>query len=154
MQNPGKWYQDIHRELETRRQFMSAKLLKKYNVDLTDRIALRIDELSLLCPQCQAFRPEVAKIVHDLANYEILPKETIKRNSKSLNDVVKHLQKEHHLVKSGQYVGIWMSLGPALGLGIGLATGNSGIGTMLGVVIGLAIGFVLDKNAKIKGKVI
>lgn len=136
---------------------MSNKESKKYKLDLLLRIARRVDDFSPECGNCQLFQQEITKLVQDLGFMLQAPnpnKEGRKRYSRAINNIVKHLQKEHHLVSDGQNMGIWMAIGVGIGTALGAALKNPAIGTALGVAIGLAVGSYMDKKAKKEGKVI
>jgi len=81
-------------------------------------------------------------------------KETSKNYFRTIEEITKHLQKQHKLVTKGHYVGLWSGIGLAIGAGIGAAIGNSGIGTAIGTIIGLAVGLTLDARAKREDRVI
>ena len=83
-----------------------------------------------------------------------LSEETHKSYHKTMNNIIKHLQKSHKLITEGQNVGLWMSIGTALGIGIGSAMDNTGVGFPIGMGLGLAIGTYLDNKAKKEGRII
>jgi hypothetical protein len=83
-----------------------------------------------------------------------LSKEERKSYSQSLNNIIKHLQKEHKLVTEGHYMGIGMAIGTGIGTAIGAGTDNVGTGLPIGTALGIALGSYLDKKAKKEGRVI
>jgi len=119
------------------------------------RITKRVDGFSTTCGECQTFKQEITVLTGELGNLIQMPnKENRKSYLKTINNLVKHLKKQHKLVTEGQYMGMWSGIGPALGIAIGATLDNSGIGVAIGVVIGLAIGRYLDNKAKKEGRVI
>ncbi len=81
-------------------------------------------------------------------------KERRKSHIKKIDNIVKHLKKEHKLITEGYYRGMGMIMGPAIGTGIGAASDNTGAGIAIGVAMGLVIGNYLDKKAEKEGRVI
>ena len=157
MEAHSDWYNRIVKEISSYQDRLSNKESKKYKLDLLLRIARRVDDFSPECGNCQLFQQEITKLVQDLGFMLQTPnpgEEERKRYSKAINNIVRHLQKEHHLVSDGQNMGIWMAIGVGVGTALGVALENPGIGTALGVGIGLAVGSYMDKKAKREGKVI
>ncbi len=81
-------------------------------------------------------------------------KDVRRRYFRGISSMVRHLQKEHHLVSEGQNVGIWIAIGVGAATALGVALENPGVGTAIGVAIGLAIGKYMDKKAKSEGRMI
>ena len=101
------------------------------------------------------FQQEVTTLTQDLGNLIQLPnKQNRKSHVKKINNIIKHLKKEHKLITEGYYRGIGMIIGPAIGTAVGAALDNTGIGIAIGAAIGVAIGGYLDRKAKKEGKVI
>ena len=119
------------------------------------RIARRVDDFSTTCGECQTFKQEITVLTGELGNLIQIPnKENRKSYLKTINNLVKHLQKQHKLVTEGQYIGIGLAIGAGVGAALGAALGNSGIGPAIGVAIGLAIGKYLDNKAKKEDRII
>ena len=149
------WYNRTTKEINLHRDSLSEKESKKYKLDLLLRIAKRIDDFSPHCGECQTFQQEITRLVQELSLLVQMPsKESQKSYSRTINGMVKHLQKSHKLVSKGQNLGIWMAIGAGIGVAIGTALDNPGIGTPIGIGIGLAIGSYLDKKAKKEDKII
>jgi hypothetical protein len=83
-----------------------------------------------------------------------VPKDKRKYYFKTIDSMIRHLQKQHHLVMEGQYLGIWMSIGTALGLAIGAVLDHPGAALPLGICIGTGLGTYLDWRAKKEGRII
>jgi len=81
-------------------------------------------------------------------------KEKRKSYFKTINNIIKHLQKQHKLVNEGHYIGIGMAIGAGIGTALGAIFENPGVGTGIGTAVGLAIGTYLDKKAKKEGRII
>ena len=158
MEAHSVWYDKIAKEINLHKDSLSQKDYKKYKLDLLLRVAKRIGDFSSYCGECQLFQPEITKLTQDLSNLVQKPqpvaKEGRKSYNKTLNNIIKHLQKEHKLVTKGQNMGIWMVIGTGIGAALGAALGNPGLGPALGIGIGLVIGSHLDKKAEKEGKVI
>ena len=156
MEAHSNWYNRIVKEINLRQDTLSKKDSKKYKLDLLLRVAKRVDEFSSYCGECQVFQGEITGLVGELGNLVQLPdnKEGRKSYNRTINTMVKHLQKTHKLVSKGQNMGIWMAIGVGIGTAIGAALDNPGIGTPIGIGIGLAIGSYLDKKAEKEGRVI
>ena len=158
MEAHSEWYNRIDKEINLHKDSLSKKDAKKYKLDLLLRVAKRVDDFSSYCGECQLFQPEITKLTQDLGYIVQMPKQTSKQARKSylktINTIIKHLQKTHKLVTEGQRVGMWIGIGVGIGTAIGAALDNPGIGTAIGVAIGVAIGRYMDTKAKEEGKVI
>jgi len=157
MEVRSDWYNRIDKEINLHKDTLSKKDSKKYKLDLLLRITKRIEDFSSICGECQMFQQDITKLIQDLGYLVQTPnpnKEEGKRYSKTIKNIVKHLQKHHKLVSEGQYIGIGLAVGAGIGVALGAALGNPGIGPAIGVGIGIAIGSYLDKKAKSEGRVI
>jgi len=151
----SKWYDRTAAEINIYKDTADKKVSKKYKLDLLLRVAGRVDDFAPYCGECQMFQQEVTSLAQDLGNLMQLPgKERRKSHIKKIDDIVKHLKKEHKLVTEGYYRGMGMIIGPAISTGIGVAFENLSIGVAAGIAIGLAIGSYLDKKAEKEGRVI
>ena len=117
-------------------------------------MARRVDSFSSECGECQIFQQDITQLTQDLGYLAQWSKEKRKSYFKAINNIIKHLQKQHKLVSEGHYIGIGMAIGVGIGTAIGAALDNPGAGTGIGTAIGLAIGGYLDKKAKKEGRVI
>ena len=155
MEVHSRWYDGIVKEINLHKDTLGQKDAKKYKLDLLLRVTKRVDSFSSECGQCQMFQQEVTALAQDLGNLIQLPgKERRRSHIKKIDNIVKHLKKEHKLITEGYYRGMGMIMGPAIGTGIGAASDNTGAGIAIGVAIGLVIGNYLDKKAEKEGKVI
>ena len=157
MEAHSDWYNRIVKEISSYQDRLSNKESKKYKLDLLLRIARRVDDFSPECGNCQLFQQEITKLVQDLGFMLQAPnpnKEEGKRYSKTIKNIIKHLQKHHKLVSEGHYMGIGLAIGIGIGTALGAIFENPGVGTGTGSAIGLAIGSYLDKKAKREDRVI
>ena len=155
MEAHSNWYNRTIKEINLHKDTLSKKDSKKYKLDLLLRVTKRVDDFSSHCGECQMFQQDITRLIEDLGYLVQMPsKETSKSYSKTINNIVKHLQKQHKLVSEGQKKGIWIGVGMGIGTAIGAALDNAGIGIAIGIAIGLAIGSYVDKKAKEEGKVI
>ena len=154
METHSVWYDKTIKQINLHLDTFSKKEAKKYKLDLLLRVAKRVDDFSSYCGECQAFQQDITRLTEDLGNISLMSKDEQKSYSGTINNIVKHLQKQHKLVSPGQTMGIWMAIGAGVGTALGVALDNPGIGTPLGIGLGLAIGSYLDKKAKEEGRVI
>ena len=155
MEAHSDWYNHTVKAISSYQNSLSKKDSKKYKLDLLLRVARRVDSFSPNCGECQTFRGKITRLIQELSLLIQMPnKEAHKSYSKTINNIVKHLQKQHKLVSAGQNMGIWMAVGTGIGVAIGAALDNPGIGTPIGLAVGVAFGSYLDKKAKEEGKVI
>ncbi len=158
MEVRSNWYDKITKEVGLHKDNLTQKEYKEYKLDLLLRVAGRVDDFFSVCGQCQLLQPEITRLVGELAYLIQMPKQTLREARKSyhktLNNIIKHLKKEHKLVTKGYYRGVGMTIGPIIAVAIGAALKNPGIGFGVGLVIGLAIGSYLDKKAEKEGRVI
>jgi hypothetical protein len=116
---------------------------------------MRVDGFSAICGECETYKEEILNLVQGIGNMAQLPdKETSKNYFSKIDEITKHLRKQHKLVAKGYYVGLWSGIGLAIGTVIGMVIGNSGIGTAIGTIIGLAVGLTLDAKAKREDRIL
>ena len=154
MEAHSKWYDDIVKTISLHKDILGKKDSKKYKLDLLLRVAKRIDSFSSSCGECQMFQPDITQLTQDLGYIVQMPKEKRKSYFKTINNIIKHLQKHHKLVTEGHYIGIGIAIGVGIGAVLGAALDNPGAGTGVGIALGLAIGGYLDNKAKKEGRVI
>lgn len=154
MEAHSKWYDGIVKEISLHKDILGKKESKKYKLDLLLRIAGRVDSFLSHCGQCQIFQQDITQLIQDLGYLAQWSKEKRKSYFKTMNSIIKHLQKQHKLVSEGHYIGIGMAIGVGIGTAIGAVLGNPGAGTGIGTAIGLAVGGYLEKKAKKEGRVI
>ncbi len=155
MEAHSNWYDKIVKEINLHKDTLNQKDQKKYKLDLLQRVARRVDSFSASCGQCQLFQQDITGFATELSLLTQMPsKEGIKSYSRKLNEMVKHLQKEHKLVSEGQYMGIGVAIGVGIGTAFGAVLDNTGVGTGIGTAIGIAIGAYLDKKAKKEDRII
>ena len=158
MEDRSRWYREIEQEIGRHRDFLDPKVYKKYKLALLLRIAARVDGFAAVCGECHGLQPEIKTLVSELNNLTYLPKQLSRKERKNyyrrINDMVKHLQKEHKLLPDNYYLGIGIGIGTAISAGLGAATGNPGVGTGIGIALGLAVGKYLDNKAEKEGRVI
>ena len=155
MEAHSRWYEDIEKEISQHKDWLTKKDHKKYKLDLLLRLAARVDTFSNQCGQCQLFQQDISRLIQDLSYLTQMPdKEKHKGYLKKINDITKHLQKQHKLVNEGYYMGIGMAIGGGVGVVMGIALDNPGIGPVGGIALGAAIGKYLDNKAKKEGRVI
>ena len=150
----SRWYDDIVKEISLHKDILGKKDAKKYKLDVLLRIAGRVDNFLSRCGECQIFQQDITQLTQDLGYIVQASKEKRKGYFKTMNNIIKHLQKQHKLVNEGHYIGIGMAIGAGIGTALGAIFENPGVGTGIGTAVGLAIGGYLDKKAKNEGKVI
>ena len=156
MEAHSDWYNRATKEIGSHKDTLSQKDSKKYKLDLLLRIAKRVEDFTSLCGECQLSQQEITRLTQDLGYLLQMPnpnKETRKSYSKAIDNIVKHLQKEHKLVSEGQNKGKWIVVGMAVSAAIGAALDYPGVGTIIGVAIGIVIGNYMDKKAKEEGRI-
>ncbi len=155
MEARSDWYNRTATEINLHKDTSNKKVSKKYKLDLLLGVASRVDEFSSDCGECQIFQQEITTLAQDLGNLIQLPgKERRKSHIKKINNIVKHLKKEHKLITEGYYRGMGMMIGPVMGTSIGAALDNISVGIAIGIAIGFVIGNYMDKKAEKEGKVI
>jgi len=155
MEARSDWYNRTATEINLYKDTSNKKKSKKYKLELLLGVANRVDEFSSDCGECQIFQQEITTLAQDLGNLIQLPgKERRKSHIKRINNIVKHLKKEHKLITEGYYRGMGMMIGPVMGTSIGAAFDNTVVGIGIGIAIGFVIGNYMDKKAEKEGKVI
>ena len=155
MEAHSRWYEDIAKEISQHKDWLTQKDYKKYKLDLLLRLSARVDDFSNQCGQCQLLQQDMSRLIQDLSYLIQMPnKEKRKSYFKTINNITKHLQKQHKLVNEGYYMGIGIAIGVGIGAALGAALGNPGIGPAIGIALGVAIGKYLDNKAKKEGRVI
>ncbi len=154
MEAHSDWYNRTVKVINLHKDTFSKEDSKKYKLDLLLRLVKRVDDFSTTCGECQTFQPEITKLTEGLYYVSNISKEESKSYSTTISNITKHLQKQHKLVKEGQYMGIGMAIGIGIGAAFGAISENPGAGTAIGITIGVAIGKYMDNKAKKEGKVI
>ena len=99
MEVRSDWYNRVVKEINLHKDTLSKKDAKKYKLDLLLRIARRVDDFYSYCGKCQLFQQEITELTKELGLLIQIPnKEGSKNYSKAINNIVKHLKKEHKLV--------------------------------------------------------
>ena len=110
MEVRSDWYNRIAKEISLHKDNLSKKDAKKYKLDLLLRVAGRVDDFFSYCGECQLFREDIIQLAQDLGNIIQLPgKYNSKNYTRKINNIVKHLQKQHKLVSEGHYIGIGLA---------------------------------------------
>ncbi len=155
MEAHSNWYDKTTKEINLYKDTLNKKDHKKYRLDLLQRVVKRVDGFSTTCGQCQLFQQDITGLTTELGLLTQMPrKEGVKSYLRKINDIVKHLQKQHKLVNEGQYMGIGLAIGVGIGTALGAIFDNTGVGTGIGTAIGIAIGAYLDRKAKKEGRII
>lgn len=124
----------------------------KLQFDKCERIVEKLKTFESTCKICETFLLDLEEQISHLVSMDIYEKETVKEFTKLLGIITSHLQKEHHIVSSGYYLGIYMTMGTSIGMLFGLTIfDNIGVGMALGTAFGVMIGISLDADAKKKG---
>ncbi len=123
-------------------------------MDLLLRVARRVASYSIDCSECQNFQMEIKNLAEHLGNLIQSSKEERKSYFRTIDNVIKHLQKHHKLIVEDENLGIWFTIGIVIGVSLGNLLDYIGAGIGFGLVIGAAIGSYLDDKAKKDGKVI
>lgn len=145
----------IKQHIEEIKNKFDPKYIKKLDLPLTDRIAARLAEFSNDCKTCSQLLTGLEAELNNLLENQNLEKEQIRAFKKNQHAYISHLSKEHKLVREGQYVATYMSIGVSLGLVFGMITfDNIALGLPIGIAVGVAIGSGKDADAKKKGLVI
>lgn len=144
------------------KQRLDVKQVKRYNLDLTEKIIGRLASFAGECEKCRKSLCELEAAVSMLSRSPDKPgKADTAEYFKQIQTVTNHLQQQHKLVTDGYYTSVYMSFGVAIGLALGVAfsqaiknTAFIGIGLPIGIAIGMAIGTSMDAQAKKNGLVI
>jgi len=149
MNSKSDWLNSIKKQIDLLKGTSSEKDYKKYKLRLLLCIAERVARFYPECGQCQIFQQDISTLVQDIGNLTQLPdKDRKKSYFKTIDNITKHLQKQHKLVNEGYYIGIGMAIGSGIGVALGAALEKVGGGIPIGVGTGLAIGTALDAKAK------
>ena len=159
MDSESRWHRNIESQIHSYQDMRGEKEAKKLKLDSLLKIAGRVDRFSETCGECQLLQQEVKNLVGELGNLSQFPgREARRQYNRSVDGFMKHLQKQHKLVRKGYYLSIWSGIGFGVGAGVGAALEqfglNAGIGTFLGILLGLAVGWYLDRKAKQEDRVI
>jgi hypothetical protein len=94
--------------------------------------------------QAAGYSDKIKKLAENLGNLIQSSKEERKSYFKTIDNVIKHLQKHHKFILKEENLGIWIAIGVTIGIVLGSSLDN----------IGAAIGADLDDKARKDGKVI
>ena len=140
METHSDWYHRTTRDIESQKTILSQKEVKKCKLDPLLRLAGRVDSFTATCGECPNFQAEITRLTTSLGDVLLLSKEERKSYSRSINKIIKHLQKEHKLITEGYYAGTGIAIGTGIGTALGAGTNNPGVGLPIGIGIGLVIG--------------
>lgn len=155
MKAHSDWYNQIASNIRLHKDSLSQKNYKRYKLGLLLRVAARVDGFSATCGECRVFQQEISRLMHDLDNLIQLPRKEARQDYlKTINGIVKHLQRNHGLITQGQNIGLWMAISAGVGVALGITFQNTAIGMAIGTALGIAIGSALDARAKKEGRVI
>ena len=135
MEIDNNWYNDIVKEIDKHKGRFTKKDYKKYKLDLLLRVAKRVASFSVDCSECQNFKIEIKKLAESLGNLIQSSKEERKSYFRTIDNVIKHLQKHHELIVEEQNLEIWIAIGVVIGIALGTSLGNIGAGIAIGVVL-------------------
>ena len=165
MGSADDWYDGVAEGIGALKGKLSDKDYKKSRLGLLGRVAKRVADFSADCGQCERLQGDITELVERLGDLVEASKERRKSHLKVIGTIIKHLQKQHKLVREGDYVALGISMGLALGVPIGVAFGVAigdkqnvalglPIGISVGMGVGVAVGSFLEAKAKKEGKVI
>lgn len=149
---------DILQEIRSLKESLDPVLTKKYNLEQTERIILRLSSFTD-CMECDASLKEFGRHIQQIGQHSKISLN--KDYFEFIKKVTDHLNKSHHLVTEGYYTSMYMAIGVAIGLPVGVAFASAlrqmafmGIGLPIGIGLGVAIGSSKDAQAKKDGSVI
>jgi hypothetical protein len=148
------WSRASREGIEGLRQILDKKAGKKYQLDLLDRLVVRVEEYSGTCQGCRTYQEELTRLIKSLEGPAKSSREDLKKYRKSLLVMTSHLGKIHKLKPAGTYVGIGLALGTAIGVALGTALQNIGAGIGIGTGLGVVLGGGLEARAKREGTII
>lgn len=145
------WSKKIQNEIDAQVDDIYKRDYKFYKIDRLERMAVRIDDFSDTCAECEALKSEVEDITSKLTEYlkgvVQMRSEYEKRNEK----IVTHLKKAHKLSYKEYYVSSYSFIGFVIGSVVSgsimwFINPNFVVPTMLmGFAVGLIIGRILGK---------
>lgn len=129
---------------------LNKRQISKVKIDRLKKIIIILEEnIKKECETCSVFKNKIQKLFDVLEKYSVDENTCLKQYYEILNEIVKHLKKEHGIIEEGTYI--------AWGLALGLIFGSVftfGASESLGIAIGVAIGVGLEDDAKKNNKII
>jgi hypothetical protein len=154
MLDTNGWFDNITKEINRQKEYLSPREYKAYKLDMLIRISKRLNDFIPDCVDCQNMKREMEIIVGSLDNLVHSSKEEQKNYFNAIDNMVRHLKEKHNLISENQNLALWLPLGIGIGLPLGIPMGNIALGIPIGLAIGAAIGVSLDAKAKKEDKVI
>ena len=147
------WTNEKHKtlcdQLDRLEERVNKKDLKKYKLHLLRGISRRMPELTVDCETCDELMQQVEVKMQEVdARSDDLEWEHLREMKPLMQQLLKHLEKEHEIVQPDHYQGLYMAMGVGIGVAMGTAMDNPAIGISLVIAIGLAIGSSKDSKAK------
>ena len=136
------------------RSELNQKQIKRLKLDLLKRIIERLDDYDETCDICKEHLETIDDMISHDRVFKIFETGSFKEYDSQINNIIKHLEKQHKLIPNGYYMNQYMVLGMIFGTALGTVFNNIGLGISLGMCIGIVLGSSLDANAKKKGNVI
>ncbi len=155
MATNDNWLDSVKKQIAQLRGTISDKDYKKFKLNTLLCIAERVAQFSNECAQCHMLQQDVTTLGQDVGN--LVYSANIagqRRYRKSMDKIVRHLEKQHKIVREGYYMGFMIAIGSGLGVALGAVMDNVGSGIPIGVGIGTAIGAFLDAKARREGRIL
>ena len=120
MGSNNDWYENTDKEISSLKDKMSLSDYKLYEVELLSRVAKRVDVFSPQCEECSNFKGQITSIIEGISDWQNSKKEQRVSYVLALRSVIKHLEKQHKLVKEKSSLWIPFLLGGSLFLIAGI----------------------------------
>ncbi|MCL2707291.1 MAG: hypothetical protein FWE97_03925 [Dehalococcoidia bacterium] len=154
MSEQTEWYRNLEIGIDKFKAQLGADA-RDFFLERFAKIARRVDQFSVDCPQCREYQARMSSILQELSiDVSQITKEKKRNYLGNMNTMLSHLKKAHGLISDGQNTGIWLVLGIGIGAALGATFSNPAIGISAGLGLGLALGVCLDAQARKAGKVI
>lgn len=121
------WYRKLEQAIDDRRDDLTDKQWKRFQVEHLLRVANRVREMSDACETCKSYQHTLTRLEEEFAE---LPDSKAQRQyqAEQLREMGKHFVKAHNLAPPSFFLRKWLRLGLLVGVMGGFAamlvTGN------------------------------
>lgn len=153
----GKWADELSKEIKLNLKNTNEKDLRFFRIDELIRNINRVDEFSNKCPDCNRKKTEITSIANTIEIAVNNPGKKRREYDKFINNLSKHMQKEHGYFAPYYFSYLYSFYGTIAGVVLGFIIyiffpQNNWASFAIGLAAGIVLGYFkgLGKDNKIR----
>lgn len=148
------WYMETEKRIDNLKSAMKPKDVKGLQLDYLKIIIKRLDKESLTCEKCDYLKKDLSESINILEDKKVITQVQRKAYNGRMRLVITHFRKEHGIVTSNYYAGLYSHYGLIVGIALGISFFDKALIMLmimfLSPFIGKLIGGYIDsKNDKL-----